>query len=144
MKVLFLDIDGVLNSRAWKPTNLHGVDPNAVKRVQDIVAKSDAKVVLSSTWRLVDELIVELLKAGVPIYDKTPDLASREGGLRPRSEEIEAWLNEHPEVTEYAILDDDADAGYGGLAPQFIRIDERYGLQDTDAQKVLELLGVAP
>jgi hypothetical protein len=145
MKVLFLDVDGVLNSKAWMirspRASFMELDPAAIARVQRIVAQTGAKVVLSSTWRLMDELVVSLLRAGVPVFSKTPDLARKGGGLLPRSREIAAWLLEHPEVTKYAIVDDDVDAGYGALAPSFVHTDARYGLLDSEVEKIVAILG---
>jgi hypothetical protein len=139
MKALFLDVDGVLNSRDWTfypGANLLDVDHRAVKRVQDIVAQTGAKVILTSTWRLVDALIGLLLHAGVPVFDKTPRIDNV-----PRSTEIQAWLKAHPDVETYAILDDDKDAGYGDLAASFVRTDQIHGLVDEQVERVVAILG---
>jgi len=148
MKALFLDVDGVLNSQAWMKrcagVNLLGVDPEAVARVQEIVARTGAKVVLSSTWRLVNTLVGILLRSKVPVFDKTPDLVRQAGGMcneRPRSDEIEAWLAAHPEVTAWAILDDDEDAGYGACEPHFVQTNPQMGLDDFCMKRVIALLG---
>lgn len=106
MKVLFLDIDGVLNSRSSTnfKNNLWPIDYYMAFMVGKIKLDTGCEVVLSSSWRLhpdgfriVNDTIVEL-------FDKTP---SALGGFR--GEEIKSWLSDHPEVTKYAILDDDSD-----------------------------------
>jgi hypothetical protein len=60
LKVIFLDVDGVLNSRGkWAGCDLANltdsgtrIDPLAVARLKRIVDATDAKIVVSSTWRL--------------------------------------------------------------------------------------------
>jgi hypothetical protein len=60
--------------------------------------------VLSSTWRY-DPVGVFAAKHGrVPFIDVTPDMPRR-----PRRDEILAWLKKHPEVTRFAVIDDDDD-----------------------------------
>lgn len=119
MKVLFLDIDGVCNSRDFvrrrRATNRNyklwlDVDPEAVKLIRRIIKETDCRVVLSSTWRLYPESR-EVVKRDVCHYiDVTKDLqAGAKRGVVARGEEIQAWLAEHPNVTQYAIIDDDSD-----------------------------------
>ncbi len=56
MRVIFLDIDGVLNSHrtaaAYREPLMRKLDPVSVKLLHRIVSKADAKLVISSTWRL--------------------------------------------------------------------------------------------
>lgn len=105
MKVLFLDVDGVLNYREW--FRIHGredypLDPVCIELVQRIIKETGCKIVLSSTWRNHEGSVQELKKY-FEIIDKTPHFSSFRG------DEIKAWLEKHPEVTKYAILDDDND-----------------------------------
>lgn len=139
VKVLFLDIDGVLNSEEWARTakNLADLDEVAVKRVLNIIAITGATLVLSSTWRLVPELVELLRTRGLPIQHQTPRFAA----FGTRNKEIEAWLAEHPEVDAFAIVDDDEDAGYG-LAPHFVQTDFRVGLTAEQAHQIVRILGV--
>jgi hypothetical protein len=136
MKVLFLDCDGVLNSELWftKTIDALSTDPVAVARLHRILQMTDAAVVLSSTWRLVPDL-VEQLKALIPIIDLTPRL----DGNGCRCDEIRLWLKDHPDVTEYAILDDDPDAGYG-MESHFVQTDWHVGMTAEDADKVIAIL----
>lgn len=63
MKVLFLDIDGVANCATTKETAgpYIGIDPKLMAKVQRIVDKTGSVVVLSSTWRLDDDLRMEVM-----------------------------------------------------------------------------------
>lgn len=109
MKVLFLDIDGVVNSKQTLITKAKGVplgiDPLMAFRVGKIILDTNCKLVLSSSWRNHPDS-VEAVKAAIypELYGVTPN---HQSGFR--GSEIRAWLQDHPEVTEYAILDDDSD-----------------------------------
>ncbi len=113
MKVLFLDIDGVCNSAAWvrrgnNPWN--GTDPDAVKLVRRIIKETGCKVVLSSTWRLYPVSRQVVKRDVCHFIDVTKDM-QRGGkwGITDRGYEVQEWLDRHPAVTQYAILDDNSD-----------------------------------
>lgn len=107
MKVLFLDIDGVVNSRATTSfrNNLYPVDPHMAFMVGKIQLDTGCEVVLSSSWRHHPDGVAAVEKSIVPVYDTTPML----NYPAVRGHEIQDWLDKHPEVTRYAILDDDSD-----------------------------------
>ena len=106
MKIIFLDIDGVLNSHATP--NLRGfpyiVDPVLLARLRDVLHRTDAKTVLSSTWRVDPVGLLAAKYFDIPFDDVTPDQPAS-----PRGAEITTWLKAHPEVTRYAVLDDSDD-----------------------------------
>jgi hypothetical protein len=106
MKVVFLDIDGVLNTRHTpNPHKLpYVVDKTLVRRLRRLLARTKAKAVLSSTWRYDPAGLFSARRYGIPFIGCTPDLPQR-----PRREEVRAWLKKHPRVTRYAVLDDDDD-----------------------------------
>lgn len=94
MKIIFLDVDGVLNDNDYSKTK---VDETKVRLLKEIVDKTGAKIVLSSDWRYWwdsdDEdfaLLVSLLrKHGMEFLSKTP--ITKHGY---RGAEIYQWLNE--------------------------------------------------
>lgn len=145
MKVLFLDVDGVLNSADWfrqmDPT-AHGIalelDPKAVRRIQRVIEQTGAKIVLSSTWRKHPFCVAAIEAAGLPIYDHTPDLSLQDRNT-PRAHEIRLWLATHPEVEAFAIVDDDSDAGQG-LEARFVRTRWKHGLYGKHEKALLALL----
>lgn len=113
MKVLFLDIDGVCNSAAWvKQGNnpWHGTDPAAVALVRQIIEATKCDVVLSSTWRLYPEARAVVKRDVCHFIDVTKDMqGGGKWGITDRGHEVQEWLDRHPEVTQYAILDDNSD-----------------------------------
>ena len=116
MKILFLDIDGVANcaKTTQRSGGYIGIDPFMAFLVARIQLKTDCEFVLSSSWRHLPDGIVEIEKRVAKLFDKTGDEPYDET-LPPgienmqRGREIKAWLDKHPEVTRYAILDDEND-----------------------------------
>lgn len=116
LKIIFLDVDGVLNSSDYytkRFEKLEGGDemaeyplnefcPLTVSRLNQITDATGAKIVVSSTWRLgrsLDELRDLFTKVGITgeVIDKTPffrDMVGYKYNV-PRGCEIEHWLNEH-------------------------------------------------
>jgi hypothetical protein len=109
MKVLFLDIDGVVNCKTTKRRHrgLMGIDQRLANIVRGIVhAVPDLKVVLSSAWRELEQGRAVVEDKVVPCFDITPCFDAEDD---VRGYEIQAWLETHPGVERYAILDDDWD-----------------------------------
>lgn len=122
-KILFLDVDGVLNnSTIYKrpedniipEVNTIGIDKNLLENFRAIVdAHPDLEIVLSSSWRLYEDdtaWVVEAFKrAQIPfnLIGKTPRTFS---GHRGR--EVEMWLDVNVHSTARVVaIDDDIDAG---------------------------------
>jgi hypothetical protein len=107
MKVIFLDIDGVLNcSRTPNPRRFpYIVDPVLLGRYLHLVARTNARTVLLSTWRHDPAGRWSARYYGLPFTDVIPDMPDAS-----RRVEIEAYLGEHPEVTRFAVLDDEDDS----------------------------------
>lgn len=144
-KVLFLDVDGVLNNGEWA-FNMHrqGVhvysddllyEPS-LEQLWRIVHTTGALIVVSSAWRQIptcyQHLQEWLAKYYMTIYDKTPYV----GG--DRGDDISAWFNRHPGNWQYAILDDDDDMGVH--IDHLIRTDFDLGLTEKEADRCIELL----
>jgi hypothetical protein len=105
-KVIFLDIDGVLNCKKTpNPRNLpYVVDKKLLTRLKKLLKKTGAKIVLSSTWRIDPIGLLAAKHWGIPFIDCCPDMPKS-----PRCKEIRTWLAKHPKVTRYAIIDDEDD-----------------------------------
>ena len=133
-KILFLDIDGVVNSKSTTDfrNNLWPVDPYKAFLVGKIQLDTDCKVVLSSSWRHHPDGI-KSANMIVDILDKTPYLPATRG------REIQKWLDDHPEVEKYAILDDDSDM-LDSQKPNFFQTTFESGLTEEIAKKVTEHL----
>ena len=120
-KVIFLDIDGVLNNQSHieKLVELLGeeqyyqlnkdlgempFDYRCCKWLHKLIKETDAEIILSSTWRMSKDLINGIERfAEIKIKDITPRLQDIRG------KEIQQYLDQHKEITNYVIIDDDTD-----------------------------------
>ncbi len=110
---MFLDIDGVCNSASWVRQGnnpWHGIDPAAAALVKHIIKVTKCSVVLSSTWRLYPEARAVVEREVCKFIDCTKDMQrGAKWGVTERGHEVQDWLDRHPAVTQYAILDDNSD-----------------------------------
>lgn len=153
MKAIFLDVDGVLNCQSSQSRcrNALGIDDDKVERVKQIVEKTGARIVLSSSWKDGWEPICKddqtedsnyldrkLRRQGLVAIDKT-----YEPSYERRGEGIIKWIIAH-DVDSFIILDDEwFDYKKLGLASKVIKT-EFYspvgGLTDTDVELAIKLL----
>jgi hypothetical protein len=141
MKIIFLDIDGVLNNRESLKNGVQIV-PDLVLLLEDICDKTGAKIVISSSWRILhsqEEIEFVLNCAGLSrgsVIGYTPRLSGDK-----RGEEIKAWMDEVEEITvdNFVILDDDSD-----MLPEqmdnFIQVDRINGLSGAKAAEAVAIL----
>ena len=106
MKVIFLDIDGVLNCAATpNPRKFpYIVDAGLLTVFKGLVERSGAEVVMSSSWRVDPIGVLAAKHYGIPFVDTCPDMPDA-----PRCEELLTWLQHHPDVTRYVVIDDEDD-----------------------------------
>lgn len=142
MKILFLDVDGVLNRQSLLTADAATfvLCPKACARLKVLIKKTGAKVVLSSSWRLSEPHVAFLREHGV-MDEVHEDWCTKEfSGKCMRGFEIDEWLSRHPEVKRYAIVDD-----YDGILPKqrryFIRTSFVLGLQDRHVTRLVAILG---
>ena len=154
MRAIFLDWDGVMNSVASiiynNRMNLLGINkasthpffcPMASSNLQYILEElPDVQVVVSSSWRTK-----KTLASLQEVFRTNHILPERMIGTTPvsksgyRGAEVEMYLKQHPEVTQFVILDNKSD-----LVPHMDRLvqtDSRNGLTFTDAERVIEMFG---
>jgi hypothetical protein len=134
MKVLFLDIDGVVNRVGTRERyrGFMGIDPVLASKVGKIILDTDAAVVLTSTWRHFQGGREEVDRHVYKTFDVTP---TSDTGFR--GEEVKMWLDQHPDVTRFAILDDDTD--FYDDQPLF-KTNWQTGITDEVAQQITEYL----
>lgn len=114
-KVIFLDIDGVLNTSYTKYRD-DILDEFRLDYLAKIVNKTRAKIVLTSTWRYnlskslfsfkaynnsTKKLIESLKERGLKISALLPDTPNNR-----RAEDISEFIEKH-KVTNFVILDDE-------------------------------------
>lgn len=138
VKILFVDIDGVLNSldSAKKLGTFEVLDVEAVGLLRQVTEKHQAEIVITSTWRIDPDWLRRIntafAKAGwekPPIIDRTPDMADK-----IRGEEIQTWLNANP-TESFIIIDDENDMKDEQMS-RFVRCDNRVGFTESQVQAI--------
>lgn len=148
MRVLFLDIDGVLNRDGTKERcgSYVGVDRTLATKLTAWLAKTDIKIVLSSTWRNHPEMHAHLHDAGIHWISVTPDLARKRSiddnhalwQACGRGLEINAWLAVALQPVQYAILDDNSDF-LPDQKPYFVQTDTWEGITDAHLARLTDI-----
>ena len=135
MDIIFLDVDGELTYSDYENKETANIDIEKVKLLKEICDKTDAKVVISSSWRGSDSytpriyyvLIDILISNGIEVLGDTPHLPTEFEGNVPysissttleelphlkikygtgRAAEIQKWISKH-DVNNFVILDDE-------------------------------------
>ena len=141
-KVIFLDIDGVLNDEGANLRNGVYIDNDMVIRLKKIVEATGAQIVLSSSWRKAYFDFLENLENGLEsnqaelimlhdmfeqhglqIKDRTEYISS---GPYARPAEIRAWLASAYDIKSFVILDDDDFWAWNWLSDRFV-MTKRHG-----------------
>lgn len=128
-RVIFLDIDGVLNSGFWNQRHQKEisegklVDGEKVRLLSQLVKRTKAGLVLHSRWRFWFDgngkplrtearYLADLLaEEGLQLLDMTPDLTTEEIRRTKKfslvkADEILLWLKFHGSVSGWAVLED--------------------------------------
>lgn len=129
MKVIFLDIDGVLNSNFWNDTHQREIsdgtliDEEKVMLLGQLIRDTSAKVILHSGWKFwfdsevkplrreAERLISMLEKEGIKVNGVTPDHTTEE--IRKskkfslfKASEILAWVSQYDNIEKWIVIDD--------------------------------------
>lgn len=121
MKIIFLDIDGVLNYDLWYQSERYkeifqngtelDIDPLCAERINKICKETNAKIVVSSDWRYNwKECLNRLKNSGLDITNiigKTSEFDKLDFNYPSlRSKEIDEWLKNADNIEHYMIIDD--------------------------------------
>ena len=141
MKAIFLDFDGVITLPPKWILNL-----DKIKLIKKIVDETDAKIVVSSSWRAdtIENTIKRSFKLQSEtnetitwfinhLYDVTPYKSSERGV------EIKVYLDRHPEVDNYVIIDDDSDMLDEQLY-HFVQTNFEDGITEIEANRAIKIL----
>lgn len=140
MKVLFLDIDGVLNRYDMfeGKGSREIISDEMVTRINRVVKETGCSVVISSSWRLImslSELSLLLGEHGFlseTIIDRTPHIDRRDN-------EILVWLRDHKDVTKFAVVDDEA-SDLTDVKDQLVQTSFDTGILDEHADQLIKML----
>ena len=162
-KVIFLDIDGVLNTKYWysqmdrnTPKDQYGYmfDPISVDNLGKIIKETGADIVISSSWKCMglSAMLDMWDDRGLPgkIIDITPNTVSDEMLLTANLEnfemthirgcEIQEWLDtKGNDVSHYLILDD-MDNFLPEQQDHFVWIDPNEGITEGNVVQATMIL----
>ena len=109
MKVLFLDIDGVVclhKDKDWDNEE-EIFDAACCRKLQEIVSATGCKLVLSSSWRLFPESIRSMFRQLKPFGITRENFLGRTPLRGERGDEIMAYLKKRPQIETFVALDDE-------------------------------------
>lgn len=146
MNIIFLDVDGVLNSttklieiynKTNKPHSLYSYpfDEKCLSNLQSLVKQTNSKLVITSTWRKTTEGITKLIntlskyKLDKEIIGITPILNKK------REIEIKTFLSNLNYNPNFVILDDNCDMG--SLLPFLIKTNIKTGLTKENVEEAI-------
>ena len=142
MKIIFLDVDGVLNNNdtdTRNPLGYIGVDDTLCQRLRDIVAATGAKIVLSSAWRTAPRALPYLWEHCGPTVECIGETPYYPAGIR--GDEIQEWLDQNADrlkVNRFIILDDREDMGR--VLDRLVHTDYEVGLTEEDVKFAIKML----
>mmetsp|Transcript_8993 Transcript_8993/g.29545 ORF Transcript_8993/g.29545 Transcript_8993/m.29545 type:complete len:290 (+) Transcript_8993:73-942(+) len=158
MKVIFLDIDGVVCC-----STPGVIEPDKVENLKSIVKQSGAQIVLSSNWRHTKQARMEVKRVlsrhgiGEAIIGRTPQIGTPWSAARPK--EITKWIDDHNArvrageappnlgmVEHFVALDDRPliqELGGQAMQGHFVQTNFRRGLTKALADAAVRVLNVA-
>ena len=151
MKVLFLDVDGVLNRE--NTGGIKSLNRKNLKYLEEIVQETNCHIVLSSSWRLSPEFYNHLVKTlkyrNLSIFSTTPNFVHllfveenmwEKGQSFLRGYEVQNWLTNRTEIIDsYAIVDDN-DEFLNFQKPYYVKTDSNLGLTNENKNKLISIL----
>lgn len=164
--IIFLDMDGILCHMHYDNEKRANIDPDCVTRLKKICNATGASVVIISSWRgdehhtphIYHTMRYILYQADIHVLDDAPHIplklqegysCTSEDELAKyiipgtgRAEEVHQWLNQHPEVKHFVILDDSDYAwNQAGLGEYWVRPAYfAYGLEDKHMMEAIHIL----
>jgi len=147
MNIIFLQFDGVLQinrsrSKPYRPGS-PPLTENQFANLNRLIELTDAKIVVSSSWRLDSDLplhrLLEFEQVKGEVVGQTPYLSL---GYRGRGAEIYAFLREDNfPIEQLVILDDDPEHDIANHFPNsLVRTDMASGFDEAAFKKALAIL----
>ena len=166
-KIIFLDIDGVLNTeyyqglveyqgKPWQDEYGAFFVPKSVKQLKKIIDATDADIVVESSWKYLGlDAMKELWDArNLPgrVIDITPSSVSDEylsnvdldnldaSMLHCKGLEIASWLSEQKKQDIRYVIIDDEYVILDSQLPHFILTNPYEGITEEQANKAISIL----
>ncbi|MEK7640813.1 MAG: HAD domain-containing protein [Patescibacteria group bacterium] len=136
-RVIFQDIDGVLNTREYmhKVDDYEVMDPVNVARMRAVVEKTGAQLVISSAWRISNDWEERIRRVMAESGWVNPPIIGRTPGDHSRGAEINTWLRENP-TEDFVIVDDDVWDMLPEQASHIVECDEKIGFSEVNQKQI--------
>lgn len=146
MKVIFVDVDGVLNSDDFIDSvkGSQDIDIKTILLLKRAVEETGAKIVMDTSFRYTKSFsnVQEMLLQNGIMFDKTPFIDNERG------KEIKQYLAEHKDIEDYILLDDVIFPDFDDeLLNHLIKMDDTNsrgigkGLQEKDIEEIIRRFG---
>lgn len=146
MKVIFVDVDGVLNSDDFIDSvkGSQDIDIKTILLLKRAVEETGAKIVMDTSFRYTKSFsnVKEMLLQNGIMFDKTPFIDNERG------KEIKQYLAEHKDIEDYILLDDVIFPDFDDeLLSHLIKMDDTNsrgigkGLQEKDIEEIIRRFG---
>ena len=146
MKVIFVDVDGVLNSDDFIDSvkGKQDIDIKTVLLLKRAIEETGAKIVMDTSFRYTQSFlkVQEMLLQNGIMFDKTPFIDNERG------KEIKQYLSKHKDIEDYILLDDVVFPDFDdGLLNHLIKMDDTNtrgigkGLQEKDVEEIIRRFG---
>lgn len=161
MKVLFLDVDGVLNGHEKHPDSPYTtIRPDCVRLLNDVITATDCKVVVSSAWRYMmlrkrKNQAAAMTLLGFQYMLHTHGLLGAstvvightcsDEEIPERGKQILRWCLDNliPKANWAAVDDDPMAMELGEHQDRLVQTNGKRGLRPADVRKLVALLGKA-
>ena len=151
MKIVFLDFDGVMDTAYYDDVLFEQglsacddfgpvFDPECVKNLEEILDKTGASIVVTSSWKEFmpyEDFLDMWTVRGLPgfVTDVTPSVG------RKRGDEIDAWLDECEADCQYVIIDDLDGSNFNEHQLSRLLVVNPYnGIDDVTVERAIALL----
>ena len=146
MKVIFVDVDGVLNSDDFIDSvkGKQDIDIKTVLLLKRAIEETGAKIVMDTSFRYTQSFlkVQEMLLQNGIMFDKTPFIDNERG------KEIKQYLSKHKDIEDYILLDDVVFPDFDDeLLNHLIKMDDTNtrgigkGLQEKDVEEIIRRFG---
>jgi len=152
MKLLFLDVDGVLNHHGFVTgAQSCNIVPECVGRLNRIIAETDCKIAISSAWRYMIHGGAMTLRGfeymlrthGCHVVERIVGITEEDGDKDgpERWTQICRFRDSCAVLHSWCVLDDEPMCFEEGADwNKIVLTNGKLGLQDADAEKVIAML----
>jgi len=145
MNIIFLDVDGVLNSvnklievynKTHKPHSLYNYpfDERCLMNLQLLVRETNSKLVIISSWRKSIDGRSKLMRM-LKEYNLEHEVIGFTSNLNTKVEEIKEYLSKLDYSVNFIILDDKSNME--DLSPYLVNINSQVGLTEENVNEAI-------